>query len=256
MTDTHTHIYTPDFEGNGEAAYLRAREAGVDMMVLPNCNEESAPQILDLYSRHPDNIRMAFGIHPTDLPEDWLPAVDRMLGLLEHSGCVAVGEVGIDLHWEQHTLERQMQAFEYQLRYAAKSGLPVIIHQRDALTPTLDVISRLGADRPKTLFHSFTGSPGDARAILDAVPEAMFGINGVVTFKNAKPLQQAVPMLGIDRIVLETDSPYLSPVPFRGQLNESARIPVILAKVAELTGLTPAEAEAATDANARRLFRF
>lgn len=254
MTDSHTHIYMPEFDDAGEQAYLRARQVGVGMMVLPNVNEESAPQILDLYRRHPDHIRMAFGIHPTDLPADWRPAVDRMLELLAHPGCVAVGEVGVDLHWEQDTLPRQIEAFEYQLRAAYSAGMPVIIHQRDALDATLDTIARLGSNRPRTLFHSFTGSAADAMRILQAVPEAMFGINGVVTFKNARELQEAVPAIGIGRILLETDSPYLSPVPFRGQRNESARLPLILDKVAQLAGITPAEAEAATDANARALF--
>ena len=256
MIDTHTHIYLPEFEDGGEGAYLRAVDAGVEMMVLPNVDLTSAEPLLALHSRHPDRLRTAFGLHPTSVDASWRDTLDAIVPLLESEGCVAVGEVGMDLYWDSTFRSGQMEAFACQLDMAASRSLPVIIHCREALDETLEVIAAGGFGRMPLLFHSFTGRAADAVRIIEAVPGARFGINGVVTFKNARDLHAAVPEIGLDRIVLETDSPYLAPVPHRGKRNESAYITAVRDKVAELTGTTPAEAEAATDRNARMLFNI
>ena len=141
MIDTHTHIYLPEFEDGGEGAYLRAVDAGVEMMVLPNVDLTSAEPLLALHSRHPDRLRTAFGLHPTSVDASWRDTLDAIVPLLESEGCVAVGEVGMDLYWDSTFRSGQMEAFACQLDMAASRSLPVIIHCREALDETLEVIA-------------------------------------------------------------------------------------------------------------------
>ena len=165
-----------------------------------------------------------------------------------------VKNINKNLYWEKEHRIEQMQAFARQLRIASRLGLPVIIHCREALDETLQVISEVRPDVP-LIFHSFTGSPDDVRRIRE-VCDPFFGINGVVTFKNAKEIREALPLIGLDRIVVETDAPYLAPVPFRGRRNEPAYVVHTCAKIAEVLGLTPQQVEASTDINAKRIFRI
>ena len=205
-----------------------------------------------LHHRFPDHTSVAMGLHPTEVGDDWETVVDDMERLLDDGGFVAVGEVGIDLYWEKDRKAEQMQAFARQLRIASRLNLPVIIHCREALEETLQVISEVHPDVP-LIFHSFTGSPDDVRRIRE-VCDPMFGINGVVTFKNAKEIREALPLIGLDHILLETDAPYLAPVPFRGRRNEPAYVTHTCAKIAEVIGVSPEEVEKATDMNAKKLF--
>ncbi len=256
MIDTHTHIYLSEFENEGENAYTRALQAGVEKMILPNVDLTSVRPLIKLYENHPDRLRTAFGLHPTSVDADWRNTLDKIVPLIDSPGCVAVGEIGMDLYWDTTFKSQQMEAFDVQLDMAAKRKLPVIIHCREALDETLNVIASGGFGSMPLLFHSFTGSTDDAERILAVAPNALFGINGVVTFKNARNLHAAIPKIGLEKIVLETDSPYLAPVPHRGKRNESAYISFVRDKVAELTDTTPSETEAATDRNARKLFHL
>lgn len=256
MTDTHTHIYMPEFESGGDEAFQRALSAGVGMMVLPNVDIDSLELVRDFHSRHPENTRTAFGLHPTSVDSSWRDMLSRILPCLDEPGCVAVGEVGIDLYWDKSFRREQMEAFAFQIDEAARRGLPVIIHCREALDETLQVVSGFGSGLPRLLFHSFTGSRDDASRILDIIPDAMFGINGVATFKNAKDLHEAIPFIGSGHILLETDSPYLAPVPYRGKRNESAYVVNVCVRVAELLGIDPGEMESVTDKNARAFFNI
>lgn len=255
MTDTHTHIYDPEAFPEGPAQALqRAVDAGVTRFIFPNVNLRSAGQILALHRQYPDSTFVAAGLHPCDGTDDWPSELDQIMDLLTPARPVAIGEVGIDLYWEQDTLPRQLDLFAAQVQLARRLSLPLIIHCREALDPVLDVLEKHGRDVP-AVFHSFTGTPDDVRRIR-ALGDYYFGINGVVTFKNAPALRQALPVIGLDRILLETDSPYLAPVPHRGRRNESAYIPAIRDRIAAELGLHPAEVAAATDANASRLFRL
>ena len=261
MTDTHTHLYSIEAPGEGEAATRRAVEAGVKRLVFPGIDPESTPALLELASRWPDHVRIALGLHPTELGDDWRGRLADMERMYAESGLsvAAIGEVGIDLHWEQESLPRQTEAFAHQLDMALERGLPVIIHSRDALEETLqpikDCAERNGGRLPRLIFHSFTGSPEDVRRIRETC-DPWFGINGVVTYKNAPALREALPEIGLDRILLETDSPYLAPVPYRGRRNESSYLPHILRTVAAALGLPEDEVEKATDRNAALLFGF
>lgn len=245
----------PEFDSDGcEAAVRRAVEAGVGLMVFPNVDVETAGRMQELHRMQPEHTLMAMGLHPTELGEDVKGRLAAVREMLYGGGYVAVGEVGIDLYWDTSRREEQMDVFTEQLRWARELGLPVIIHCREGLAETLECIERAEASGMTLVFHSFTGTAADAERILRDVPGAMFGINGVVTFKSARELREVLPHIGIDRILLETDSPYLAPVPHRGKRNESAYLPAVCAKVAEVLGMTPEEVERVTDANARRVF--
>ncbi len=254
MTDTHTHPYLEQFEDGGDEAIKRAIDAGVTHMVLPNVDGSTIGTVTALHSRFPSNTSMAMGLHPTEVGDDWQKVVDEMEALLDKGGFVAVGEVGMDLYWEQNRKQEQMEAFARQLRIAERLRLPVIIHCREALDETIEVIRDV-KPTVRLIFHSFTGSPEDVRRIRE-VCDPMFGINGVVTFKNAKEIREALPEIGLDRILLETDAPYLAPVPHRGKRNEPAFVVGTCVKVAEVLGKTPREVEEATDQNAKQTFNI
>ena len=255
MTDTHTHLYMHDaYPDGGTGAVERAIEAGVAKMVFPCVTIESLEPMRRLNSRFPENTRMALGLHPTEVGEDWSEQLDMMEKMLP-GDFAAIGEVGIDLYHDATRREEQKQAFARQLQWAAKFDLPVIIHCREGLDDTLEILEAYEGSLPILIFHSFTGGPEEVRRIRK-VCDPWFGINGVVTFKNAPLLREALPEIGIERILLETDAPWLSPAPKRGQLNESSRIPYIRDKVAETLGLTPEEVECVTDVNAAKIFNF
>lgn len=255
MTDTHTHLYTPEFESGGAPAVRRALEAGVSMMIFPNIDQASLQPMMELHEAFPDNTRIAIGLHPTELGDSWKEDLDLMGKMLEEdaSRFSAIGETGIDLHWDASTLEAQKEAFARQYDWAVRYNLPLIIHCREGVEAALEVIASRPGPRPRMVFHSFTSGLEDVRRIRE-VCDPWFGINGVVTFKNARALREALPEIGIERIVLETDSPYLAPVPHRGERNESAYIPAVAAKVAEVLGLPIEAVEEITDSNATALF--
>lgn len=253
MIDTHTHLYLPEFDpdGGGDAAVRRAIGAGVSHMIFPNVELATVAPMHALAARFPGRISCAMGLHPTEVGEDWRDALGQIFDHLgDGSRYVAVGEVGIDLYWDASRRDEQMQALALQADKARSLRLPLIIHCRDGLDETLEVLSDY-ADVP-AVFHSFGGTAADVERVGAAGPY-MFGINGIVTFKNSR-LREVLPAIGIDRILLETDSPYLAPVPHRGKRNESAYLPLIAAHIAAQLGMSSAEVAAATTANARRLF--
>lgn len=252
MIDTHSHPYLPEFEDGGAAAIRRALYSGVSHIILPNVDEESVGPMMRLHSCFPYHTSMAMGLHPTETLEDWEPVVDRMEALLESGDFVAVGEVGIDLHWTSDNIVWQKLSFRRQLRIASRLSLPVIIHCRDGLDVALEC---LRAEKPNVplIFHSFTGSREDVVRIRREF-DPMFGINGVVTFKNASEVRDAVKEIGIDRLLLETDAPYLAPVPNRGKRNEPSFLPAICAKVGEVLEIPAGEVSSLTDRNAFETF--
>lgn len=253
MIDTHTHLYLSEFEpdGGGEAAVRRAIDAGVETLIFPNVDLDSIDPLAKLAAKFPENIRIAKGLHPTEVKADWQTVLNEILAYKElPSPPVAIGEIGIDLYWDKTFRSEQMDAFDYQCSLAQDRDLPVIIHCRDGLDEVLEVLGGHGGLRG--VFHSFGGTPKDV-ARIRKTGDFYFGINGIVTFKNSK-LDITLPSIGLDRIVLETDSPYLAPVPHRGKRNESSYIPLIAAKIAEVLNADKAVVTAATTANAQALF--
>ncbi len=251
FVDTHTHLYLPEFDGENPDAVTRAIEAGVDRMIFPNVDLSSVGPLSGLASRYPGNVYMAMGLHPTEVKEDWRDVLSEIGDILgDGRKYVAVGEIGVDLYWDKTFVDAQMQVFEKQVNDAVRLGLPVIIHCREGLDQTLEVLR--GIRDVRAVFHSFGGTERDVEAIRKT-GDFYFGINGVVTFKNSG-LREVLPAIGIDRILLETDSPYLSPVPYRGKRNESARIPLIAGHIASLLDMEVDTVADVTTANAEAMF--
>ena len=251
FVDTHTHLYLPEFDGENPDAVTRAIEAGVDRMIFPNVDLTSVGPLSGLASRYPGNVYMAMGLHPTEVKEDWRDVLSEIGDILgDGRKYVAVGEIGVDLYWDKTFVDAQMQVFEKQVNDAVRLGLPVIIHCREGLDQTLEVLR--GIRDVRAVFHSFGGTERDVEAIRKT-GDFYFGINGVVTFKNSG-LREVLPAIGIDRILLETDSPYLSPVPYRGKRNESARIPLIAGHIASLLDMEVDTVADVTTANAEAMF--
>lgn len=253
MTDTHSHLYMEAFAGDEAAAMERALGAGVGLVMLPCVDLASLGPMLRLHDLYPENTLAAIGLHPTELGDDPQGTLDAMERMVPGGGFSAIGEVGIDLYWDSTRREEQMEAFARQLGWAQTHGLPLLIHCREGLDECLEVIKGAQGELPRMVFHSFTQGAEEVRRIRE-VCDPWFGINGVVTFKNAPSLREALPVIGADRIVLETDAPYLAPVPHRGSRNESAYIPLILQQVSATLGISEEEAERITDRNACKLF--
>lgn len=229
--DTHTHLYLPEFDadGGGEAAVGRAVEAGVAAMLMPNVDLSTIGPLRRLQEACPGRVYVAMGLHPTEVGESWRDDVDVALSALRH-GDAAVGEVGIDLYRDKTFRGQQMQALEVQAIRAVELNLPLVIHCREALPETLEVLE--GVRGARGVMHSFGGSAGDVDEVRRRLGDDWyFGINGIVTFRNCR-VADALPAIGIDRLLLETDSPYLAPVPHRGKRNESAFIIHTAARVA------------------------
>lgn len=253
MIDTHTHLYLPEFEADdsGADAVGRALGAGVEHMIFPNVDLSTVTPMEELAARFPGKISCAMGLHPTEVNDSWPETLGEIMARLgDGSRYVAVGEVGIDLYWDATFRDQQMRVFDEQVDRAVELGLPVIIHCREGLGDTLEVLS--GHPEARAVFHSFGGTEADVEQIRRR-GDYYFGINGIVTFKNSR-LREVLPAIGIDRMLLETDSPYLAPVPKRGKRNESSFLPFIADHIASALGLTIADVAAATTSNARRLF--
>lgn len=233
-------------------AVERALVAGVDMMILPNVDRDSVEPIKALHAIYPHNTAMALGLHPTEVKESWRDDLAAIMANHTPGAYKAVGEVGIDLYWDKAFARAQMQAFEQQLAMARAWQLPVIIHCRQGLDQCLEVMQTY-KDVP-AVFHSFGGTPADVERIRRQA-DYYFGINGIVTFKNSN-LAATLPHIGLDRLLTETDAPFLAPVPHRGKRNESSWIPLIVNKIADALGTTPDAVAAATTANARALFNL
>ncbi|MCM1076755.1 MAG: TatD family hydrolase [Bacteroides sp.] len=253
LIDTHTHLYLDEFAPEKIETVRRALAAGVGRMVFPNVDLTTVDPMRELHDVFPDVTFMAMGLHPTEIGEGWQRALAKIKTELDShpDDYVAVGEIGIDLYWDTTFRAEQIEAFSTQVDWAIERELPVIIHCRDGLSETIDVLA--GKDRrPAAVFHSFGGNADDVKAIRE-VGDFYFGINGIVTFKNSR-LADVLPMIGLDRILLETDAPYLSPVPYRGKRNESAYITHTAVKVAESLGVSVDDVSEITARNAMRLF--
>ena len=254
MIDSHSHIYCDAFDDDRDAVVQRAREAGVRHIVLPNENLESVPRLAAMHRQYPDYVSMTLGLHPEDVHDDYLDVLGTMRPMLDTYPVVAIGEIGMDLYWDKTWREQQKHALDIQLHWCHERDLPFIIHCREALDDILDVIGHLDCPVPRGVFHSFTGTPQEVERIRER-GDFYFGINGIVTFKKSA-VPQLLPVIGLNRLLLETDSPYLAPVPNRGKRNESANIPYINAFIAQLMGISTDEVSAATDRNARQLFNL
>ena len=251
--DTHTHLYLEEFQPSPFDAVQRAIDAGVGLMVFPNVDLTTIVPMKQLQSNFPENVVMAMGLHPTEVNDNWRADLDVIEAELNSTTrYVAVGEVGIDLYWDKTFINQQKECLDVQLQWARDKNLPVIIHCRDGLHEIIDVMKSRRENLPLCVFHSFGGSVEDV-ALIREYGDFYFGINGIVTFKNSK-LRDVLPAIGLNRILLETDSPYLAPVPHRGKRNESAYIVHIAAYIANVLGVSVDVVSEITTNNAKQFF--
>lgn len=250
MIDTHSHIYGPEFDDDRQEVINRALEAGVDKILMPNINEESIPAMMSLAAQYPKVCYPMMGLHPEDVHEDWNHVLDRMETWLD--GMVAVGEVGLDFYWDDTYRREQIEALERQVCWAKEQSLPLVIHMRKAENELLELMDRHRADGLTGIFHCFGGSRETAERMLRH-EGFVLGIGGVVTFKNSR-LAETLKHVPVDRIVLETDSPYLSPVPFRGQRNEPSYVVHVARFLSNIYNVSVEELNDITVATTHRLF--
>ena len=254
MIDSHSHIYCDAFDEDRDAVVQRAREAGVRHIVLPGESIDSVPLQVALHKKYPDYISLAFGLHPEEVNGDYLTALEQLRPRLNEYPIVAVGEIGIDLYWDKTWREQQRHALDIQLHWCHELGVPFIMHCREALDDILDVIDHLDCPVPRGVFHCFAETPADVERVRRR-GDFYFGVNGVVTFKKST-VPELLPVIGLERLLLETDAPYLTPMPHRGKRNEGAYIPHINDFIARSLGVSPEEVSQATDRNAIDLFHL
>ena len=249
--DTHSHLYDEAFAGEEAAAVERAVAAGVDRIIIPDIDSQTRERMFSFTEQHPGTLFTCLGLHPTSIGSDWEAELEK---LQEYSSrnIVAIGEIGIDCYWSKEYLEQQKESFRRQLKMAHDRSLPVIIHSRDASSVIIEILKECKNLDLRGVFHAFSGSIETYREI-EKLGNWQIGIGGVLTFKKAS-IAETVKSIPLERIVLETDSPYLTPAPHRGQRNESAYIPHIAAKLAGLTGRSIEEIAAQTTQNAETLF--
>jgi TatD DNase family protein len=250
FTDTHTHLYDERLMADS-SQIQRAIDAGVTTMYMPNCDRETIAGMLQLADAYPANCYPMMGLHPCYVKENYREELDLVTEWLDKRKFYAVGEIGLDYYWDMTYKAQQAEAFDYQMDLALKHGLPIVIHSRESTQDCIDIVRRKQNGQLKGIFHCFSGTMQEARQVVDL--GLYLGIGGVVTYKKTD-LPDIVKAVSMEHIVLETDAPYLAPVPHRGKRNESAYIPVIAAKVAEVMGCSVAEVAAITTANAARIF--
>ena len=249
--DTHIHIDGKEFDIDRADVVLRAKDAGAAAILVPAIDEESIKKILLICREFPGYAFPMIGLHPEEVREDYSQVLDRMEKLL-NDDFIAIGEVGLDFYWSREFEKQQLEAFEKQVQWACCIGLPLMIHCRKAQNELVAILRKYKDRLPGGVFHCFTGNAQEARQLLEFDNFAL-GIGGVLTFKKSH-LPEVVANIPISRIVLETDAPYMAPVPMRGKRNESAYIRYIIDKMAMCYGVSAEEVAESTTCNARRIF--
>ncbi len=251
LTDTHTHLYVKEFDTDRDAMIERAIAAGVHKMYMPAIDRETHDALLAVADKYPEHCIPMMGVHPCSINDNYkeeLAIAERYLAQRKYA---AVGEIGLDYYWDKTHIEEQKEAFRVQAGWAKQLQIPIVIHSRESTQDCIDLVREQQDGGLTGVFHCFTGSVESAREIIKL--GLYLGIGGVLTYKNAK-LFEVLEQLDLERIVLETDAPYLTPVPHRGKRNESAYIKLVAERLAEIKGISVAEVAAITTANAEKLF--
>lgn len=252
MIDTHTHLYAEEFDEDRKEAIQRALDKGISEFYLPAIDSESHVKMLNLEIEYPGQIFSMMGLHPCYVkPESWEKELEIVKNYLDDRHFPAIGEIGIDLYWDKTTLDIQVKAFEQQIDWAIEKDLPIVIHTRESFDETFEVLERKKHPKLRGIFHCFSGNLEQAQHAIDL--NFILGIGGVVTFKNGK-IDQFLSEVPLDKIVLETDSPYLAPVPYRGKRNESSYLDLVAGKLVDIYGIDFTEIDRITTENAKKLF--
>ncbi|MDA9018846.1 TatD family hydrolase [Flavobacteriaceae bacterium] len=251
IIDTHTHLYLNQFKDDIDKVIQRSIDKGINKFIFPAITSTHFDEMHDLKNKYPGSIYLMSGLHPTNVKENYKEELEFVVNSLKSHSYVAIGEIGIDLYWDKTYLKQQQDAFEFQIRLAIKNDLPIVIHCREAFDEIFEILDKENCTKLRGVFHCFTGTLEQAnRAIRLGFK---LGIGGVVTFKNGG-IDKFLSQIDLKHIVLETDSPYLAPVPFRGKRNESSYITYVIDKLSEIYGLPIQEIASVTTKNAEKVF--
>lgn len=251
MIETHTHLYAEQFNQDRAETMERAFAAGVEKIYLPAIDSKTHTAMFDLEAAYPDRVFAMMGLHPCSVKENYEEELAVVKKYLDSRGFCAVGEIGIDLYWDKSTLEIQKDAFRRQTEWAKDLNIPIVIHSRESIDVVIEMLEEMKDERLRGIFHCFTGNVEQGNKIIDL--GFHLGIGGVVTFKNAG-LDKTVAELPLESLVLETDSPYLAPKPYRGKRNETAYLRLIAEKIAGLHGVPFTKVDEITSQNAKSIF--
>ena len=254
MIDTHTHLYSEEFDHDRTEIIQRASNKGVTHFYLPAIDSEYHQKMLDLEQEYPNQIFAMMGLHPCYVkPETWEKELSIEEQYIRKRNFCAIGEIGIDLYWDKSTLDIQIKAFEQQIDWAIEQDLPIVIHTRESFDETLEVLQRKKHPKLRGIFHCFSGNLQQAKEAIEL--GFLLGIGGVVTFKNGK-IDQFLHEIPLEKIVLETDSPYLAPVPHRGKRNESSYLDLVVGKLVDIYQKDFTEIDKITSNNALEIFKI
>jgi len=249
--DTHTHLYAEEFSEDIEIVVQRALEKNVTTLLLPDIDKSTRPEMLELCKKFPDVCLPMIGLHPTSVKEDYKEELKEIEKAISSQKFYGIGETGVDLYWDKTFINEQIDSFIFQIELALQHHLPLVIHSRKSLNEIISILKKYNNKGLTGVFHCFPGNIREAEQLIDM--GFYFGIGGVVTYKNST-MAEVVKHFDLSHIVLETDAPYLPPVPFRGKRNESSYIPVIAEFIAQLKSLSIEEVAETTSANAKKLF--
>ena len=252
ITDTHTHLYSEAFDNDRDSMIKRALDLNIERFFIPAIDSSYTKAMFDLEKAYPKNMYLMMGLHPTSVKENYQEELQHIKNLFNERNFVAVGEIGIDLYWDKSTLNIQQDAFKKQIQLAKTYKLPIVIHCRDAFNEIFEILDEVNDDDLFGIFHCFTGNLEQAKQTISY--NMKLGIGGVVTFKNGG-VDKFINQIDLKHIVLETDSPYLSPTPYRGKRNESSYIINVLNKLSELYNVSPEEIASITTANSIEVFK-
>ncbi|MBQ6083641.1 MAG: TatD family hydrolase [Bacteroidales bacterium] len=252
IINTHSHIYDEAFDNDREEVFHRALEAGVEMLLLPNCDEKTIKPMMEFYEKHSDNARVMMGLHPEEVRNDYKESL-KIIEKNINDDIIGIGEIGLDFYWDDTFKKEQIEVLGEQLHWAKELGLPVSIHTRNAFHEIFKVLDHEQDGRLSGVMHCFNGTYDEAKT---AISYGMhLGLGGVITYKNCG-VKEFLADIPVERIVLETDDPYLPPIPYRGQRNEPAYIVKTAEKVAEIYNVTTEEICRITSENAIKLFKI
>jgi len=252
--DTHAHLYASEFDEDRSEMIARARTLGVEQFLLPNIDEKSIAGMHQLAKDFPNQCFAMMGVHPSSVVAEWEQQVEHIKSYFDPSIHIAIGEIGIDLYWDKSLQKEQTLAFEQQLLWAKEVGLPIVIHARNSFDEIFEVVDQHNDAELTGVFHCFTGDLNQAQKIID-YGGFKLGIGGVATFKNGG-LDKVLPHIDLEHLILETDSPYLAPVPHRGKRNESSYIPLVAERLTEFYDVPLSTIAAVTTASAQELFKL
>ena len=251
IIDTHTHLYLKQFKDDIDTVIQRSIDKGINKFIFPAIDSTHFDDMHDLKNKYPGSIYLMSGLHPVDVKENFKEELQFVVNSLKSHSYVAIGEIGIDLYWDKTHLKQQQEAFEFQIRLAIKNDLPIVIHCREAFDEIFEILDKENCDKLRGVFHCFTGTLEQANRAIQL--GFKLGIGGVVTFKNGG-IDKFLNRIDLNHIVVETDSPYLAPVPYRGKRNESSYITYVIDKLSEIYGLPIKEIASVTTKNAEKVF--